>query len=380
MLNKRRPLDGIGNTQAAVLRHLRRKGIASRAEIAEFCGVTPAAVSMMTRDLIERGIVIEGARRLSRRGAPHIDLMLDGGTGYALGVHAHRYSLTLTLLDFCGRRIGEQQLDGPYDTFSDIQTTLDGLKADLLASNGIDERLLIGAGVAMPTRFRQGTAVLDLAEEVVSWAGSDLASTLRETLGCPVMIENDANAAAIGELALGNATEHDNFAYLYLSEGIGSGIIIGKELYRGNLGNAGEVGALRARGLSRPSFDDLAAWCKEHHGNIPKGRSSAPWTAYLEANPIVLDEWLERAGPEAARLAFVVAAVLAPSAIYIGGTLPRLVREKLATWLDFSKSDPFDGAHILQPEILIPQISAIDAVAFGAAAMILHSVPRTTVA
>lgn len=379
MLNKRRPLDGIGNTQAAVLKHLRRKGIASRAEIAELCGVTPAAISTMTRDLIERGIVIEGAKRLSRRGAPHIDLMLNGNIGYALGVHANRYSLTLTLLDFCGKQIGEQQLDGPYDTFSDIQTTLAGLKTELLASNGIDERLLIGAGVAMPTRFRRGEAILDLAEEVVSWAGSDLASTLQETLGCPVTIENDANAAAMGELALGNAAEHDNFAYLYLSEGIGTGIIIGRELYRGNLGNAGEIGALRARGLSRPSFEDLAAWCKEQQGSIPQGRSSDQWTAYLQANPTVLEEWLKRAGLELARLAFMVTAVLAPSAIYLGGTLPRMVREKLATWLEFSTSNPFEGARVIQPEILIPDISASDAVAFGAAAMILHSGPGTKV-
>ncbi|WP_409068195.1 ROK family transcriptional regulator [Agrobacterium vitis] len=375
MLTRQRPLHGIGTTQAAVLKHLRRNGIASRAELAELCGVTQAAVSMMTRDLIERGIIMQGARRQSLRGAPHIDLMLAGNIGYALGVHANSYSLTVTLLDFCGNRIGEQQLEGPYDRFSDIQTAIKSLKTNLLTSNGIDEGLLIGAAVAMPTRFRHGTAFLDLAEEVVSWAGSDLASTLRETLDCPVMIENDANAAAMGELALGNATEHDSFAYLYLSEGIGSGIIIGKELYRGNLGNAGEVGALRARGLSRPSFDDLAAWCKEHQGNIPKGRSSDQWTAYLQANPTVLDAWLRKAGPELATLAFMVTAVLAPSAIYIGGTLPRLVREKLAPWLDFSTSNPFDGARVIQPDILIPQISTVDAVAFGAAAMILHSVP-----
>lgn len=376
MLKRLRPLDEIGDTQAAVLRFLRRRGSASRAEIAEFCRVTPAAVSMMARDLIERGIVIEGARRAGGRGAPHIDLMLDGNVGYALGVHANRYTLTMTLLDFCGKRVGEQHVHGPYDTLADIQTSLGSLKTDLLSTHRIDERLLIGAGIAMPTRFRQGATVLDLAEEVISWAGSDLTSTLNDALGCPVIIENDANAAAMGELALGNADEHENFAYLYLSEGIGSGLIIDKELYRGNLGNAGEVGALRARGLTRPSFEDLAIWCKEHVGHIPDGRASDRWTAYLEENRPVLDAWLERAGPQTAQLAFSIAAVLAPSAIYIGGTLPPMVREELAKWLDFATSKPFEGARVLQPDIRIPQIPATDSVAFGAAAMILHSIPR----
>ncbi|WP_108722696.1 ROK family transcriptional regulator [Agrobacterium rubi] len=372
VLKRQGPLAGIGGTQATVINHLRRKGAASRAEIADFCGVTPAAVSMMTRDLIERGIVIEGARRHGGRGAPHIDLMLQGHVGYALGVHANHYSLTLTMLDFCGKRIAEHHLDGRYDAFCDVEETINDVKNSLLASCDIDENLLLGVGVAMPTRFRKGVTSLDLADEVISWAGPDLASSLRDTLGCPVMIENDANAAAVGELALGNAAEHDNFAYLYLSEGIGSGIVIGGELHRGNLGNAGDVGALRPRGLSRPSFDDLAAWCTASVGQIPEGRSSERWAIYLEKNMSVLDDWLERAGPETARLAFMIASILAPSAIFIGGTLPRLVRERLAPWLDFEKSRPFEGARALQPAILIPDIDATDTVAFGAAAMILY--------
>ena len=72
--------EGLGNTQATVLRYLRRKHSASRAEIAALCGVTAAAVSMITRDLIGRGIVVEGARRQSGRGAPHVDLTLSPTT------------------------------------------------------------------------------------------------------------------------------------------------------------------------------------------------------------------------------------------------------------------------------------------------------------
>lgn len=375
MLKRQSPLAGIGETQTAVLKHLRRQGTASRAEIAELCGVTPAAVSMMTRDLIKRGIVVEGARRHGVRGAPHVDLMLDGSVGYALGVHANRYTLSVALLDFRGQRIGEQQLNQSFDTFSDILGTVEKLKNELLDANGIHEQFLLGAGIAMPTRFRQGAAFLDLAEEVISWAGADLAATLQDRLGCPVVIENDANAAAIGELALGNAAGHENFVYLYLSEGVGSGIIIGNELYRGNVGNAGEVGALRARGLSRPSFEDLAAWCSDQIGHAPDGRSGEEWIAFLQKHEGTLDTWLERAGPETGRLAFMIAAILAPTAIYVGGTLPRLVRERLAEWLDFESSKPFDGARVLQPAILIPEIAATDTVAFGAAAMILHRLP-----
>lgn len=374
---RRAAFQGIGNTQAAVLRYLRRRQSASRAEIAELCGVTPAAISMMTRDLIQRGILLEGAKRQVGRGAPQIDLALDPSIGYALGVHANRFSVTLSLLDFSGRSVGELHLPGRYDTFAEVQAQIRSGKDRLLAEGGINGDLLIGAGIAMPTRFRQGAAFLDLAQEVISWAGQDLKASLQQSLGCSVEIENDANAAAIGELTLGNTAGHENFVYLYLSEGIGSGVIIDRQLYRGNLGNAGEVGALRARGLTRPSFEDLAEWCADHAGQVPGDRSPEAWRQYLDANRDVLASWLQRAGQQTARLAFAVTAVLAPQAIYVGGTLPLLVREQLLPWLDFASSDPFEGARVLQPEILLPEVSATDTVAFGAAAMILNNVPSS---
>ncbi len=257
MLTRQRPFEGIGRTQVEVLRHLRKKGSASRGDLADACGVTAAAISMMARDLIERGIVIEGERRVGARGAPHVDLMLADTVGYTLGIHANRFTASLVLLDFRGRRVDERQRNGPFDNVTDLAKTIGALKTELLTSNVIEDRLLIGAGIAMPTRFRWGQGLLDLAEEVIGWAEADLHLALQQSLNCPIVIENDANAAAMGEVALGNSSDHANFVYLYLSEGIGSGVIINKELYRGHTGNAGEVGALRARGLPASVFSKI---------------------------------------------------------------------------------------------------------------------------
>lgn len=375
MPTKQHPFDGISRTQLEILRHLRRKGTASRGYLADVCGVTAAAVSMMTRDLIERGLVIEGQRRTGARGAPHVDLMLADTVGYTLGIHVNRFTASLVLLDFRGKRVDERRQDGLFETVAGLMSAIEALKADLMRANGLPDRLLIGAGIAMPTRFRQGQGLLDLAEEVSGWADADLAPALQRVLGCPVVIENDANAAAMGEVALGNPADYQNFVYLYLSEGIGSGVIIKADIYRGHTGNAGEVGALRARGFSRPSFEDLASWCLARIGHIPEGRSGEAWEVYLARYPDLLEAWLDRAGPETAKLAFMMTAILAPAAIFLGGTLPLAVRNRLADWLDFLKSDPFAGARVVQPDIVVPPHAATDAVAFGAAAMILHDLP-----
>ncbi|MDO1583124.1 ROK family transcriptional regulator [Rhizobium oryzicola] len=377
MLTHQRHLQAIGRTQRDIIGHLRRKGAASRAELADLCGVTTAAISMMTRDLIERGILTEGSRRSGGRGAPHVDLILNPRAGYALGIHANRFSITMAMLDFGGTIVGEWQISGSYSSFSEVRSVLIEGKQELLRRHAIEPGQLIGAGIAMPTRFREGAGRLDLADEIISWAGADLETSLRQSLGCPVHVENDANAAAMGELTLGKDGSHEDFVYLYLSEGIGGGLIIGGKLYRGTLGNAGELGALRARGLSRPSFDDLAAWFLAETGGIPEGRAERTWTAYLDQHPDVLERWLERAGPETAKLAFPIAAILAPSAIYLGGTLPSMVRNRLALWLNFAESNPHQGGRVLQPNIIVPQNAAKDAVALGAAAMILHDLPLT---
>lgn len=371
-----KPLEGIGITQSAVLRYLRRNDSASRAEIADCFGVTAAAVSMMTRDLIKRGLIVEGARRPSGRGAPHIDLTLNSSIGYAIGIHASRFSITLMLLDFKGKLVDEIELTGIFDTFARARSEIKNGHSALLERNHLSHHLLIGAGIALPTRFQRGNAPLHLAPEVLSWDEPGLFESIQQALGCPVLIENDANAAAMGEMTLGNAANHEDFIYLYLSEGIGSGIILGKQRYRGHLGNAGEIGLLLPLDRPRPSFTDLSAWCQHRLGQIPEGRSQAIWHRFLRENVTVLDEWIARTGPEIARLGFMLNAVLAPAAIYLGGTLPQVVRERLAVWLDFSALDTLNGTQVVQPEICLPTISATDTVAFGAAAMVLHNVAQ----
>lgn len=369
-------LSGLGSSQAAALQYLRRNGPAPRTAIADLCGITPAAASMMTRDLLQRGLISEGARRQGGRGAPHVDLVLNPSAGYALGIHANRYAITLTLLDFCGNVIGDLQMRGSYRAFADVGTVIAQASETLLSQTSIGRSTVLGAGIAMPTRFGKEAVSLDLAEEIVSWAGSNHSGALSDLLGRPVLIENDANAAAVGEMALGNRKGDANFAYLYLSEGIGSGIMIGGQLYRGHIGNAGEIGALRARGMPRPSFEDLAQWCKQRIETVPDDRDPEAWSDLLTRHGDVLDAWLQRAGPETARLGFMMSAVLGPSAIYLGGTLPKLVRERLLPWLDFSRSMPFGDARVVQPNILLPDVATADPVAFGAAAMILHHADR----
>lgn len=364
-------IGSLGNTQRAVLRELRRRGAASRAELAAACGVTPAAMSVITRNLVHAKIIIEGERRHGGRGAPQIDLALSGTVGVALGVHATRYAITMTLLDFRGAILAEQRVPGDFSNFVQVEETiLNGISRLRDASKSTAP--LLGAGIAMPTRFHGHTDDLDLAVEVTAWGDTAIVDTLENALGCAVHVENDANAAAIGEMNLGNFAGYRDFAYLYLSEGIGGALVLDGAVYRGMKNNAGEFGALVPRNHPRPSFEDLSDFCHEHSAVAPPdGRDPALWETYLKSEYGIVDRWLDRAATQVAQLIFTVAALIAPNAVYLGGTLPYSLRVALKNRIDLNDSTPFNGAKVIAPDIVLPDIDAVDAVAFGAAVIIL---------
>ncbi|MCW0000269.1 ROK family transcriptional regulator [Pararhizobium sp. YC-54] len=372
MLIEKADLGGLSGSHQRLIRLLRRSAPASRAELAALCGLTPAAVSMLIHELMTRGIVVESGRRQGHRGPPQIDLRLSPKAGYALGIHADYYSVYLTVLDFCGKLRGEHRIHNSFANFGRVAATIAECADALLARSGIAAANLIGAGFALPIRFRNREPALELAEDVGRWGAVDIAATLHDALGCPVIVENDANAAAIGELTVGNPEHHKSFFHLYLGSGIGGAIVLNGNLYRGYIGNAGEIGALRPRSVCRPSFDDLAAWLKADGVTLPVGRDPDEWEAVLAAAPESVERWTQRAGPEAARLAFAAGAILDPPAIYIGGTLPKSVRRALTRWMDFSRQELFDGGTLAQPRILLSEIPAANSAALGAAALVLH--------
>lgn len=91
-----------------------------------------------------------------------------------------------------------------------------------------------------------------------------LARMLEEKIGCPVLIENDTNAAVLGEVHFGAARGHSNAIYITLSTGIGGGLYLNGRLYRGTDGFAGEIGHTKAFGKGRPckcgGSDCLETW------------------------------------------------------------------------------------------------------------------------
>ena len=100
-------------------------------------------------------------------------------------------------------------------------------------------------GVGVPGTVDRAAGTVLGVPALPGWGGAPLAARLRAATGLPVVLENDAKAACIGEWRAGAGTGSDNVAYVTVSTGIGAGIVAGGRLLRGAAGLAGELGHTR---------------------------------------------------------------------------------------------------------------------------------------
>ncbi|MFI7504662.1 ROK family protein [Streptomyces sp. NPDC049687] len=232
-----------------LLRSAGRDGI-SRLELADGTGLTPQAVSKITARLREEGFAAEAGHRASTGGKPRTVLRLVPEAGHAVGVHLDRDELRAVLVDLDGTVVGERCV--PLDLGAGAEAVLGVVEREAGELIRVAGASLLGVGVALPGPLDHVHGVLHRVTGIPEWDGFPLRDTLAERLGVPVVVDKDTNAAALG-LAVGG--ERGSFAYLHLSTGLGSGLVIGGTVHRGARTGAGEFGHQVIQ------MDGLHCWC-----------------------------------------------------------------------------------------------------------------------
>jgi predicted NBD/HSP70 family sugar kinase len=223
----------------------------SRAQIAEHTGLSQAAVSSLTRRLLDSGALIEaGARPSVGGGRRERELALNPAHAWVIGVKVALHQLSLSLVDFAGevRSAVVVPLDLPQPHAVLVRLLVERIQACLDdAGGGVRERVA-GVGLAVPgfVDSMRGevhwSAVFDDGPEAMPVA---LAQALTDALEVPVFIENDANMLALAEQWYGQAAGVANVAVVTLEHGLGLGLVINGELYRGHAGLAAELAHLQ---------------------------------------------------------------------------------------------------------------------------------------
>lgn len=224
---------------------LEARGPLSRADLARETGLSRATVSNLVTDLIADGVVHEmgdGGRGRSI-GRPGVPVALSRGEGFYVGVDFGRLNLRVAIADLSYRIVDESV--GDFDVDVPAHVALDGAAAAvdaLIASSGVDRALVRAVAVGVPGPVDERTGMLHAGSILASWVGADVPGGLRQRLSLPVYIDNDANLGALAESTFGGAVGARTALYVLLSVGVGLGIVIEGQVFRGAIGIAGELG------------------------------------------------------------------------------------------------------------------------------------------
>ncbi|MEW5940070.1 MAG: ROK family transcriptional regulator, partial [Chloroflexota bacterium] len=227
---------------SSVLRLIHTQTQASRAQLALLTGLNKSTVSSLVDELIERGLVHETGINSAGTGRPATRLELNPQAGRVIGVELGVDFVSVGIADFLGRLLWQKKEDADPIQAQDVMLaqTLRLVKEAMALARKKGYRLM-GLGLATPGTVDLKEGVLIFAPNL-HWKDVPFRQIFSEGTKLKVIVENDANAAAVGEHLFGSARLTRDFIFVFAGVGIGGGLFLDGKLYRGKNGYAGEIG------------------------------------------------------------------------------------------------------------------------------------------
>ncbi|MGW6390452.1 ROK family protein [Streptomyces sp. NPDC055103] len=218
-------------------------GAMSRQDIAAATGLSFATVANLTAELLEAGVLVEAGHEDSSGGRPRARLAVNAERGALIGVDIAETSVHAELFDLAleVRHSVERPLPPGDVRPADVVDVLADCVEELLRVSEVPRERVLGAGVSVPGMVEREGGVSSFSP-YWSWHEVPLRALLDERLGLPLWLDNPLRASTVAELWFGAGREVDDLVVLTLRAGVGAGIAIGGQLYRGFTNSAGEWG------------------------------------------------------------------------------------------------------------------------------------------
>jgi predicted NBD/HSP70 family sugar kinase len=237
--------------ERTVLEFVRQMGPVSRAQIARDSDLSKPTVSQALAALLEAGLVREAGRSSGGRGPAAVLYELNPRAGWVVGLDVGRDFVRAAVANLSGEIVARRDERARVRSQRSLISQVGELAHGVAAEAGVRWKQVTFATIGSPGVFDPATGQVALAHALPGWGRTGLVQAVQEELGTKVGFENDVNLAALGEQWLGLGKGVSNFVYLHVGTGVGAGLVLHGELYRGHTGSAGEVGYLPIGGDPR---------------------------------------------------------------------------------------------------------------------------------
>lgn len=355
--------------QRVTLQAIRVNGEITRVDLAKLTGLTTPAIANITNRLLNDNLIVEVGRLHGRRGQPAMRLAINRDGSFSIGVNIDRDHVTVVALDFLGnvRARATEEIDF---AMPDAVAAFSRKAIDtMLKSRQFPRERVIGIGVALPDDL--GRINLPHRPSTYGiWNTVDVPRLFADVLPLPVFVENDAAAAAIGELQFGHGLRSPNFFYILISAALGGGLVIDGNYFRGADGRSGEIGflPLRSRRSEARSLQEAVSLSALYEQLAAKGRNvSRPDDLdKLDAKgQAIVAEWIDASADFLTDPLIAVSCLVNPKAVFIGGRLPSALVDRLADRLNQRLRRRAGDVPVIAP--VLRAAMAADAPAIGAA-------------
>ena len=232
------------HNERALLECLRGAGPSSRPDLARIAGLSKPTVSQALANLESVGLVRPVGPASPSLGRTAMLYEVDPTAGYVVGIDIGRAWIRVAAADLSGEIVARRDERNRARSGSALVRSVAAVAHEVVEVAGLTWKQVQHTVVGGPGVFDPDSDRLRHAPNVPGWSRPGVMSELREALPPTVALDNDANLAAVGERSYGSGRDARTFVYVSVGTGIGMGVIIDGELYRGAHGAAGEVGYL----------------------------------------------------------------------------------------------------------------------------------------
>jgi predicted NBD/HSP70 family sugar kinase len=357
------------HNQRVTLHAVRVNGPVTRTDLAVKTGLTPAAIANITNRLLKDRLILSAGRLQGGRGQPATKFVVNPDSCFSVGLNVDRDHVTLVVLDFAGTVRARSSREIHFAKPATVRTFFQRSIRQMLAKTGIDRTHLVGVGVAFPDDITRAH-LPDQPADYADWAQVHVDEVIRDVLDVPVFIENDAAAAAIGEMQFGSGHQYRSFFYLLVTAALGGGLVSDGAYYRGATGRSGEIGWMRGRNATgqEEQLQNIVSLSCLYSRLADQGFRVATPQGLTRLEPAarsIVDGWIRECTEALVDAFLVINCLIDPEAILIGGRLPAVLVDQLAASINRRMAEFKNRIPAIAP--VARALTADDAPAVGAA-------------